>query len=86
MLSSLDPYTEYYPEDDQAELQQMLNASFGGIGSLITYNQKLKRSMIAEPFEGTPAAKVGLKAGDILTEKIWRGKITRKSARCSGEQ
>lgn len=68
MLSSLDPYTEYYPEDDQAELQQMLNASFGGIGSLITYNQKLKRSMIVEPFEGTPAAKVGLKAGDILME------------------
>lgn len=68
MLSSLDPYTEYYPEDDQAELQQMLNGSFGGIGSLITYNQKLKRSMIAEPFEGTPAAKVGLKAGDILME------------------
>ena len=68
MLSSLDPCTEYYPEDDQAELQQMLNASFGGIGSLITYNQKLKRSMIAEPFEGTPAAKVGLKAGDILME------------------
>lgn len=68
MLSSLDPYTEYYPEDDQAELQQMLNASFGGIGSLITYNQKLKRSMIAKPFEGTPAAKVGLKAGDILME------------------
>ncbi len=68
MLSSLDPYTEYYPEEDQAELQQMLNASFGGIGSLITYNQKLKRSMIAEPFEGTPAAKVGLKAGDILME------------------
>ena len=77
MLSSLDPYTEYYPEDDQAELQQMLNASFGGIGSLITYNQKLKRSMIAEPFEGTPAAKVGLKAGDILMEidgKDWAGK------------
>ncbi|MCE8574711.1 S41 family peptidase [Bacteroides fragilis] len=68
MLSSLDPYTEYYPEDDQAELQQMLNASFGGIGSLITYNQKLKRSMIAGPFEGTPAAKIGLKAGDILME------------------
>lgn len=68
MLSSLDPYTEYYPEDDQAELQQMLNASFGGIGALITYNQKLKRSMIAEPFEGTPAAKIGLKAGDILME------------------
>lgn len=64
MLFSLDPYTEYYPEEDQSELEQMVKGSFGGIGSLITYNTKLKRSMIAEPFEGTPAAKAGLKAGD----------------------
>ena len=48
--------------------EQMVKGSFGGIGSLITYNTKLKRSMIAEPFEGTPAAKAGLKAGDILME------------------
>lgn len=68
MLFSLDPYTEYYPEEDQSELEQMVKGSFGGIGSLITYNTKLKRSMIAEPFEGTPAAKAGLKAGDILME------------------
>lgn len=66
MLYSLDPYTEYYPEEDQSELEQMVKGSFGGIGSLITYNTKLKRSMIAEPFEGTPAAKAGLKAGDVL--------------------
>lgn len=68
MLISLDPYTEYYPEEDQSELEQMVKGSFGGIGSLITYSTKLKRSMIAEPFEGTPAAKAGLKAGDILIE------------------
>lgn len=68
MLFSLDPYTEYYPEDNQSELEQMVKGSFGGIGSLITYSTKLKRSMIAEPFEGTPAAKAGLKAGDILME------------------
>lgn len=68
MLFSLDPYTEYFPEEDQSELEQMVKGSFGGIGSLITYNTKLKRSMIAEPFEGTPAAKAGLKAGDILME------------------
>ena len=54
--------------EDQSELEQMVKGSFGGIGSLITYNTKLKRSMIAEPFEGTPAAKAGLKAGDILME------------------
>lgn len=46
----------------------MIKGSFGGIGSYITYNTKLKRSMISEPFEGTPAAKAGLKAGDILME------------------
>lgn len=68
MLYSLDPYTEYYPEEDQSELEQMVKGSFGGIGSLISYNPKLKRSMIAEPFEGTPAALVGLKAGDVLME------------------
>ncbi|MDD3036967.1 S41 family peptidase [Bacteroides sp.] len=68
MLLSLDPYTEYFPEEDQSELEQMVKGSFGGIGSLITYDMKMKRSMIAEPFENTPAAKAGLKAGDILIE------------------
>lgn len=70
MLYSLDPYTEYYPEEDQSELEEMLKGTFsgGGIGSWITYNPKLKRSLISEPFEGAPAAKAGLKAGDILVE------------------
>lgn len=68
MLYSLDPYTEYFPEDDQAELEQMLKNSYGGIGSIITWNSKLKRSMIAEPYENMPAATVGLKVGDILME------------------
>jgi carboxyl-terminal processing protease len=66
MLYSLDPYTEYYPEENQSELEQMLRGSYGGVGSVITWNAKLKRSMIAEPYEGMPAANVGLKAGDIL--------------------
>ena len=68
MLYSLDPYTQYFPEDDQSELEQMLKNSYGGIGSIITWNTKLKRSMIAEPYENMPAATVGLKAGDILME------------------
>lgn len=66
MLYSLDPYTEYYPEDDQSELEQMLKNSYGGIGSIITWDAKLKRSVIAEPYEGMPAATSGLKAGDVL--------------------
>ena len=66
MLYSLDPYTNYFPEDDQSELEQMLKNTYGGIGSIITWNTKLKRSMIGEPYEGMPADKAGLKAGDIL--------------------
>lgn len=66
MLYSLDPYTEYYPEDDQSELEQMLKNSYGGIGSIIIWDAKLKRSVIAEPYEGMPAATSGLKAGDVL--------------------
>ena len=66
MLYSLDPYTEYYPEEDQSELEQMLKNSYGGIGSVITWNDKLKRSVISEPYEGMPAAEAGLKVGDVL--------------------
>lgn len=68
MLMSLDPYTDYYPEEDQSELEQMTKGTYGGIGSVITYDTKRKRSVIAEPYEGMPAAKAGLKAGDILLE------------------
>ena len=68
MLYSLDPYTVYYPEDDRDELEQMLRNKYGGIGSVITWNEQLKRSVISEPYEGMPAAEVGLKVGDILME------------------
>ena len=68
MLYSLDPYTVYYPENDQDELEMMVKGSYGGIGSLIRYNPKLQYTVIAEPYEGMPAADSGLKAGDILLE------------------
>lgn len=68
MLFSLDPYTEYFPEDDQDELEMMVKGTYGGIGSLIRYNPKLKYTVIAEPYEGMPAAESGLKTGDIMLE------------------
>ncbi|MDO4186607.1 MAG: S41 family peptidase [Bacteroidales bacterium] len=68
MLYGLDPYTVYYPEDDQSELEQMVSNSYGGIGAVISWNAKLKRSVISEPYEGMPAAVAGLKVGDVLME------------------
>ncbi len=46
----------------------MVKGSYGGIGSLIRYNPKSKYTVIAEPYEGMPAAESGLKAGDLLLE------------------
>ena len=68
MLNTLDPYTEYYPEDRQKELKQMLTGKYAGIGALIRYHQKLKRCVIEEPYEGMPAAEAGLKKGDIILQ------------------
>ncbi len=66
MLESLDPYTEYYPEDKQAELKMMLSGKYAGIGALVRYNLDLKRVVIDEPYENMPAAEVGLQKGDII--------------------
>ena len=68
MLMSLDPYTVYYPEEDQSELEQMIKGTYGGIGSLIRFNPKLNRTMIIEPYQDMPAQVIGLKAGDIILE------------------
>ena len=68
MLQSLDPYTEYYPEEKQKELKQMLTGKYAGIGALVRYHQKLKRVVIEEPYEGMPASEVGLKKGDIILQ------------------
>ncbi len=66
MLHSLDPYTEFYSESRQTELKQMLTGKYAGIGALIRYHRKLKNTVIDEPYEGMPAAEVGLKKGDII--------------------
>lgn len=66
MLRSLDPYTEYYPENKDKEVRMMLQGKYAGIGSLIRYNFKLGRVCIDEPYEGMPAAEAGLKKGDVI--------------------
>ena len=67
MLTQTDPYTEYYPEEDNT-LKEMRTGKFGGIGSVIRYYSPRKRIAIIEPSEGNPAAEAGLKAGDIILE------------------
>ncbi|MCM1503746.1 MAG: S41 family peptidase [Muribaculum sp.] len=65
MLSTLDPYTVYYPASSQDQLTQMTSGEYGGIGALIQ-EVKGKGVIISEPYENTPSAKAGLRAGDLL--------------------
>ena len=66
MLRSLDPYTEYYSQDDTKNLRMMLTGKYAGVGALIRYHQRLKRVVVDEPYAGMPAAEAGLKKGDII--------------------
>ena len=66
MLGGLDPYTEYIPEEEMGDFKQMVTGEYGGIGSYIRQRNKNGGAMIAEPFEGMPAAEAGLKAGDLI--------------------
>ncbi len=66
MLASLDPYTNYIPESDIEDVKLQIFGQYGGIGSVVS--QRDDYVIISEPYEGLPAAKAGLKAGDKILE------------------
>lgn len=89
MLSELDPYTIYYPEEDDDDLKMMLTGKYAGVGAIIRYHQKHNRVVIVEPYEGMPALDAGLRAGDILLsidgEDIKGLPVDEVSSRLRGE-
>lgn len=66
MLTSLDPYTNYYSEAQMEDFRFQTTGKYGGIGAII--RRKDDHIAIIEPYENAPAAKAGLKAGDIILE------------------
>ena len=65
MLASLDPYTNYIPEDAIEEYRTMTTGQYGGIGALV--GQRDGQSIILMPHEGYPAFRAGIKIGDRVT-------------------
>ena len=73
MLRQVDPYTVYYSEDDSKKLREMTTGQYGGIGAVIQQREeknqkgeKIYQCYIANPYEGLPAQRNGLKAGDKI--------------------
>lgn len=66
MVSSLDPYTVYYPEEEDEDLKMMITGKYAGVGAIIRYHKRHNRVVIVEPYEGMPALDAGLRAGDVL--------------------
>ena len=64
MLEGLDPYTVFIPESEIENYKLMTTGEYGGIGALIQYDGDYTR--ISDPYEGWPAQKAGLQAGDAI--------------------
>ena len=64
MLNGLDPYTVFIPESEIETYKLMTTGEYGGIGALIQYDGEYTR--ISDPYEGWPAQKAGLRAGDAI--------------------
>lgn len=66
MLSETDPYTVYFPESDMGDLKFMTTGAYAGVGAVISQTLDKKDVYITEVYEGMPAYKAGLKAGDVF--------------------
>lgn len=64
MLESLDPYTNYIPEDEIEDFRTMTTGQYGGIGAIV--GKRNEKSIIMMPYEGYPAHKAGLIIGDEI--------------------
>ena len=66
MLETLDPYTDYIPEDELEAFRITTTGQYAGIGALIgIVNDK---AVITHPYKGFPAQKAGIKVGDEIIE------------------
>jgi len=80
MLNSLDPYTNYIPEDEVEDFRTLNTGQYGGIGALT--REIGNRTVVTMVYEGYPAYKNGLKIGDevIKLNDIDLSKVSRTEA------
>ena len=66
MLTSLDPHSSYMNAEQAADMRTETRGQFGGLGIEVTMEGELVK--VVSPFDGTPADKAGILAGDLIAE------------------
>lgn len=66
MAGGLDPYSSYIPPAEYRRFKEELDQEFGGIGILVDFNLETKRIVVVSPLFDTPAARAGVRAGDVI--------------------
>src|SRR5437763_14328307 len=66
MLRTLDPHTTFLEPKEYADMQDRQKGSFYGLGILVT--KRNDQVTVITPLEGTPAARLGIRAGDVISE------------------
>jgi len=66
MLSGLDPHSSYMNEKQYDDMQVETSGQFGGLGLEVTQAGGLLK--VISPIDDTPAARAGIKAGDIIVD------------------
>ena len=61
-----DPYSEYYDAEETAKFNENMSGEFSGIGVVMSQDQKSGLVTMVQIYKESPAAKAGLKEGDIL--------------------
>ena len=64
MTRTLDPYTEFMPEEQMSDFELLTTGKYGGVGSLI--RKKGDYVIFAQPYKGSPADRAGIRIGDRI--------------------
>lgn len=65
MLRTLDPHSSYLPPDSYETMRERQQSSFYGLGILV--GRRNGQLTVITPIEGTPASRLGIRAGDIIS-------------------
>jgi len=66
MLKTLDPHSTFLEPRSYSQMRDKQTGSYFGVG--LTVGERNKRITVISPMQGSPAARLGVRAGDVIVE------------------